>query len=85
VLAMEVIEKSGRRGNRGCRITLRYFAFSFQRLFFLRVVLIAFSSLLLLLDLFFCTKVFDRNAAQFSNVAREFVVTNGIVREKYEV
>ena len=53
VLAMEVLEKSGRRGYRGCRITLRYFASSFKRLFFLRVVLIAFSSLLLLLDPFF--------------------------------
>jgi hypothetical protein len=53
VLAMEVIEKSGRRGNRGCRIALRYFASSFQRLIFFRVVPIAFSSLLLLLDPFF--------------------------------
>jgi hypothetical protein len=53
VLAIEVLEKSGRRGNRGCRIALRYFASSFQRLIFFRVVPIAFSSLLLLLDPFF--------------------------------
>jgi hypothetical protein len=42
VLAIEVLEKSGRRGNRGCRVALRYFASSFQRLLFLRVVLLPF-------------------------------------------
>ena len=31
VLAIEVLEKSGRRGNRGCRITLRYFALQFSK------------------------------------------------------
>ena len=39
VLAIEVLEKSGRRGSRGCRVALRYFASSDQRLLFLRVVL----------------------------------------------